>query len=198
MFTSRAEFRLKLRADNADQRLTALGISIGCIAEDRQVAFREKTEALARGRAALDAVFLTPHQIKQMGIKVSQDGVLRSAFTLLSFPDVTPEAIAGIVPEFATLEPGIQRQIACDALYSQYIDRQQNEVDGLKRDESLLIPADFDYSILPGLSNELKMKLTKVQPGSIAHASRIEGMTPAALTLVLVRLRRAHLGVAAG
>ncbi len=188
MFTSRAEFRLSLRADNADQRLTPLGIAIGCVGSGRAFMFRAKTAELEKGRTALQQVRLTPQDIGTLGLKVSLDGVRRSAFTLLSFPDVTAEMIAGIVPEFALLEADIQQQLARDALYAQYEDRQKDDAEALKRDEQRSIPNDFDYESISGLSTELKGKLQRLAPANMAQAAKIDGMTPAALLLVLARL----------
>lgn len=191
MFTSRAEFRLSLRADNADQRLTQLGLNIGCISEARRVAFEAKSEMLAAAHQALGAVSLTPHQIEAIGIKISQDGVRRTAFQLLSFPDVDRNTIEETCPEFKALPAQIRDQVAKDALYSQYLVRQSADIAALQREESYVIPAIFEYSAIPGLSSELKQKLTRAQPVSLAQAGRIEGMTPAALTLILAYLRRA-------
>ncbi|GGW25386.1 tRNA uridine 5-carboxymethylaminomethyl modification enzyme MnmG [Gemmobacter lanyuensis] len=190
MFTSRAEYRLSIRADNADQRLTPLGDALGCVREDRRVAFARKMEAIERGAAALDAVRLTPKEALALGIEVSKDGGRRSARELLAFPDVEPAVMAQVSPEFAALDAEIQTQIRTDALYAQFAERQSADVAALKRDEGTAIPADFDYAALSGLSGELKQKLERQQPSTLAQAGRIEGMTPAALVLILSRLRR--------
>ena len=190
MFTSRAEYRLSIRADNADQRLTPLGDALGCVREDRRVAFTRKMEAIERGAAALDAVRLTPKEALALGIEVSKDGGRRSARELLAFPDVEPAVMAQVSPEFAALDAEIQTQIRTDALYAQFAERQSADVAALKRDEDTAIPADFDYAALSGLSGELKQKLERQRPTTLAQAGRIEGMTPAALVLILSRLRR--------
>lgn len=190
MFTSRAEYRLSIRADNADQRLTPLGDALGCVREDRRVAFARKMEAIERGAAALDAVRLTPKEALALGIEVSKDGGRRSARELLAFPDVEPAVMAQVSPEFAALDAEIQTQIRTDALYAQFAERQSADVAALKRDEDTAIPADFDYAALSGLSGELKQKLERQRPTTLAQAGRIEGMTPAALVLILSRLRR--------
>lgn len=192
MFTSRAEFRLSLRADNADQRLTPLGMAIGCVGGERAAAFSEKAEMLARGRSALEAVRLTPQEVGALGLKVSLDGVRRSGFTLLSFPDVSADLVAGIVPGFAALDPEYRQQIARDAIYAQYEGRQQGDAAALKRDEDRAIPDGFDYSMISGLSTELKVKLQRFAPVSVAQAARIEGMTPAALLLIMARIGRSE------
>ena len=191
MFTSRAEFRLSLRADNADQRLTQFAIDLGCVSEERQRAFGAKREALEQGRALLDSIQFTPKQARDAGIPVNLDGARRSAFVLLSFPDVTMTQLADAVPNLGVLELDIAEQLARDALYATYIERQSADIARLERDESWKIPADFDYAALSGLSNELKMKLAKTRPQDLGQARRIDGMTPAALTLILARLRHA-------
>ena len=193
MFTSRAEFRLSLRADNADQRLTPLGVVVGCIGEDRRVAFEEKADALKSARHALEAVLLTPHQIQAQGIKISQDGVRRSVFQLLAFPDADRDLLESMCPDFAQFTTPIKDQTAKDALYAQYLVRQADDVAALQREEGQAIPAELDYSNIAGLSNELKQKLARVRPPSLGHAARIEGMTPAGLTLLLAALRRTDL-----
>ena len=190
MFTSRAEFRLTLRADNADQRLTPVAVALGCVSPMRAAQFSDKSELIARGRHALEAKTFTPNAISGLGIKISQDGVRRSAFSLLSFPDASLDLIAAHCPEFAALDQDIKVQIWSDALYAQYSQRQLDDVNALKRDESHVIPSFFDYHDLPGLSSELKAKLIKVRPQNLMQAGKIEGMTPAALTLILSRLKR--------
>ena len=190
MFTSRAEFRLSLRADNADQRLTPLALSLGCVSEARARAFGDKVEAMAAGRARLEAMSLSPTEAAAVGIRVGQDGVRRNGFALLSFTDVGFEQLQQVDPDLANLAPEIREQIARDALYANYITRQDADVQAMQRDESHEIPEAFDYAVLGGLSNELKGKLARIQPRSLAQAGRIDGMTPAAMTLILARLKQ--------
>ncbi|GAB1478064.1 tRNA uridine-5-carboxymethylaminomethyl(34) synthesis enzyme MnmG [Paracoccaceae bacterium] len=197
MFTSRAEFRLMLRADNADQRLTPVGIELGCVRAPRRTAFERKAEALEKARSALSAARFSPKELLAAGIQVSADGARRTALEVMAFPDVSATQIAVLVPEFSAIPAEIQAQIGHDALYSQYLDRQQSEVAELRRDEERLIPEGFVYVGLPGLSNELAAKLSRLRPPSMADAARIEGMTPAALTLVLAHLRKSAGGMRA-
>ncbi|PIL21155.1 hypothetical protein P775_06295 [Puniceibacterium antarcticum] len=192
MFTSRAEFRLSLRADNADQRLTSKGIEVGCVGEMRRHAFENKMERLASGRALLESKSYTGSQIKGMGLTVSQDGVRRTGFQLLSFPDMSFLKLETMDPDLAEIQSDVQSQLEKDALYANYIDRQQRDVDALKKDEALQIPGGFDFLRIEGLSNELKTKLNASRPANIAQAGRVEGMTPAALTLILAKLRQAQ------
>lgn len=192
MFTSRAEYRLTLRADNADQRLTPLGLKLGCISDARRRAFEEKMEAIGRGVAALESVSLAPRDVAELGIRISQDGGRRTALALLSFPEVTPETVAPVCPDFAGLPADVQQQIHNDALYSQFKQRQEADAAALRRDEAVEIPADFDYAALSGLSAELTLKLQTIRPANLLQASRVEGMTPAALILILARIRRGH------
>lgn len=194
MFTSRAEFRLVLRADNADQRLTPFGMALGCVSPQRAKVFGEKADQLARARAGLSANRFSPKDLFEKGIQVSQDGVRRSALEVMAFPDVTTVQIDALVPGFAALPADIRDQIARDALYDQYLDRQRAEIAELQREEQTLIPEGFAYQGLPGLSNELATKLTRIRPGNLSEASRIEGMTPAALSLILAHLRKAARG----
>lgn len=190
MFTSRAEFRLSLRADNADQRLTPLGLAIGCVGEKRREAFGRKMETLGSARAQLESQSYSPNQAAAAGIRIGQDGQRRSAFALLAFPDVGFDDILQLDPSLASLDAEVREQIARDAMYATYIDRQAVEVEALRRDESHEIPVDFDYRALSGLSFELTAKLERARPATLAQAGRIDGMTPAALTLILAAIRR--------
>ncbi|WP_347311736.1 tRNA uridine-5-carboxymethylaminomethyl(34) synthesis enzyme MnmG [Defluviimonas sp. SAOS-178_SWC] len=198
MFTSRAEFRLSLRADNADQRLTALGIDVGCVGAERRRAFDVKMEALDTGRAALDALSLTPREAVAYGINVGQDGQRRSGFRLLSFPGITFDDLEKAAPELSSIASDIKEQLARDATYATYIDRQTADVEAMRREEAHEIPDDFDYTALTGLSIELKGKLSHARPRTLAQAGRIDGMTPAALTLILASLRRSERQRSAG
>ena len=198
MFTSRAEFRLSLRADNADQRLTGSGIALGCVGAVRQKAFDAKMEALEAGRATLEALSLTPREASEYGITVGQDGQRRTGFRLLSFPGVTFTDLERAAPELATIPTEIKEQLARDATYATYIDRQSADVEAMRREEAHEIPDDFDYMGLTGLSNELKGKLSLARPRTLAQAGRIDGMTPAALTLILASLRRSERQRSAG
>jgi tRNA uridine 5-carboxymethylaminomethyl modification enzyme len=168
-----------------------MGISLGCVVEGRHIVFDRKATALAAAKSALLSTNLTPHQIEAAGIKISQDGMRRSAFQLLSFPDVSRDIVDTLCPAFALFPADIKDQSAKDALYAQYLARQLDDVAALQSEENHLIPPEFGYADIPGLSNELKQKLAVRQPPSLAHAGRMEGMTPAALTLILAHLRRA-------
>lgn len=191
MFTSRAEFRLSLRADNADQRLTEFGLDLGCVGSARKAAFESKMATLTSGRELLESLTLTPKEAVAHGLKVNQDGARRSAFALLSFPDITFSDIARAFPKLEELSSETAEQLSRDALYANYIERQEQDVAALKRDEHWEIPEEFDYSALQGLSNELKLKLSRARPQNLAQAGRVDGVTPAALALVLARLRQA-------
>ena len=190
MFTSRAEYRLHLRADNADQRLTSLGLGLGCVGPQRAESFARKTEALDHARNRLDALSLTPTQLRASGLQIRQDGVRRSGFDLLALPDITFDHLLPFAPDLADIAPATRAQLAREATYAQYLHRQQQDIDALRRDEAIAIPADFDYDQLPGLSAELRGKLHRIRPHSLAQAGSIEGMTPAALTLLHARLKR--------
>lgn len=190
MFTSRAEFRLSLRADNADQRLTPLGLQIGCVGDYRANAFANKVERLEAARGRLTGCDYTPKQVAAAGIRVNQDGTRRTGMDVLAFPDVGFEEIVALDPGLATVDEDTRRQLEREALYANYIARQQKDIDALRRDETRVIPDDFDYAGVDGLSNELKSKLTAARPGNLAQAARVDGMTPAALALLLSRLRR--------
>ena len=190
MFTSRAEFRLSLRADNADQRLTGIGLRLGCVGERRAAAFEAKMEALSAGRDVLMGATLSPAQAAEHGLRVNQDGTRRSAFALLSYPDIAFSDLVGALPELADIDLDVVEQLCREALYANYVERQEADAEAIKRDEGWLIPADFDYGALPGLSNELKGKLERARPQTLGHAARVEGVTPAALTLILARLKQ--------
>ena len=190
MFTSRAEFRLSLRADNADQRLTPLAISLGCCSEERKSTFSIKMENLETARELLNENFYTPKQVAAVGIRISQDGNRRSGQDILAFPDVTFEDLVPLIPGTQSVGNVIRRQVERDALYANYIDRQNREISAMKRDEALIIPPELDYTSISGLSNELQTKLRMTMPHDLAQAARIDGMTPAALALLLARLRR--------
>ncbi len=190
MFTSRAEFRLSLRADNADQRLTPLGLELGCVGEKRSEIFAQKMEKISTVRGALDGASFTPKEVLGAGIQVNQDGKRRSGLDVLGFPDVSFEDILSLLPELDQTDESVRRQIERDALYANYISRQEREIAAMKRDEGYRIPVDFDYAKLEGLSNELTLKLERARPATLSQASRVEGMTPAALALLLARLRK--------
>ncbi|MGC9418325.1 MAG: tRNA uridine-5-carboxymethylaminomethyl(34) synthesis enzyme MnmG [Rhodovulum sp.] len=190
MFTSRAEFRLSLRADNADQRLTPMGIELGCVGADRARVFEAKMEHMAVARARLEAMSLTPKQIAEAGIRVNADGNRRNGADVLAFPDVGFADLLPFDPELSQTDPEIREQIERDALYANYIRRQAQDVEAVRRDEAQALPLDFPYERIEGLSNELKAKLATARPETLAQAGRIDGMTPAALTLILAWLRR--------
>jgi tRNA uridine 5-carboxymethylaminomethyl modification enzyme len=190
MFTSRAEFRLALRADNADQRLTPLGIDIGYVGPERAVAFGTKAAALADAKARLESLRLSPTAAKAHGITVNSDGQIRSGSTLLSQDGITIADLARALPSLAAIDPEIAEQLKRDAMYAPYLTRQTADIEALRRDEATAIPTDFDYGSVSGLSTELRHKLAHHRPTSLAQASRIEGMTPAALVLLLARLKR--------
>lgn len=190
MFTSRAEFRLALRADNADQRLTPLGREYGLVSDDRWDAFSKKIDEISSVLAHLEKVDLSSAELADVGVNVGRDGARRSALDALSLADMKFEKLVELVPGLNNVEPSIGAQIRNDALYSPYIKRQQRDIDALRRDEAVTIPQNFDYGTLSGLSNELKLKLKAVRPASMAQLSNIEGMTPAASLLVLSAVRR--------
>jgi len=190
MFTSRAEFRLSLRADNADQRLTPLAMEIGCVSEARSKTFQRKLASLKAIKQRLLAKEFTPKELLEAGIAVNQDGSKRNGFQVLAFPDVNFEDLLSLDSSLEEASQEVRRQIERDALYATYISRQQKEIDLLKKDEGLRIPAGFMFDDLAGLSNELKSKIVAARPETMAQAARIDGMTPAALTLILARVKR--------
>jgi tRNA uridine 5-carboxymethylaminomethyl modification enzyme len=190
IFTSRAEYRLQLRADNADQRLTEKGIAIGCVSATRTTHYREKSSALDDARTFAKSVSLTPKEAERHGIALNKDGQRRTAFELLSYPHISISDLAKAWARFGELAPKIAEQIEIDAKYDVYLSRQAADIAAYRRDESFALPDDFDYTSLPGLSNEAKQKLQTHRPRTIGHASRIDGITPAALTLLAAHVRR--------
>jgi tRNA uridine 5-carboxymethylaminomethyl modification enzyme len=193
MFTSRAEYRLHLRADNADQRLTPLAIGLGCVDERRRVMFNEKMERLERACRIAGDTRLSPTEARRRGIEANQDGIRRSAFELMSHPGFDAARIEEAFPELAGLEPEILQQLRNDARYAPYLARQEADVAELRRDEAVRLPERLDYREMSGLSSELRAKLDRIRPRTLGQAGRIEGMTPAALTLILLRARQADL-----
>jgi len=190
MFTSRAEYRLRLRADNADQRLTPIGEQIGCIGKQRSKSFAVKSEALRNARKLLDACNVMPKQARQAGLSVNQDGRSRSAFELLSYPDVTFEALGNIWGELKTIPGPVALQLTIDARYAVYLKRQESDIASYRRDEAVALPLTLDYAAMPGLSNEVRQKLVQNRPATLAQASRIDGMTPAALMLLAAHMKK--------
>ena len=190
MFTSRAEYRLTLRADNADQRLTPWGIELGLVGSERRAFFESKRATLDRAEALCRSVAVTPAEAERHGIVVAQDGVRRSAYALMAYPQIGFAEVARLAPELQGVPAAIAEQIEIEAGYAAYAERQRADVETVRREEGRAIPDTFDYRDLPGLSNELKGKLQAVRPRDLAQAGRIEGMTPAALTLLLSRLKR--------
>ncbi|MDP3523547.1 MAG: tRNA uridine-5-carboxymethylaminomethyl(34) synthesis enzyme MnmG [Hoeflea sp.] len=190
MFTSRAEYRLSLRADNAEQRLTPKAIELGCISEDRKGKFLSFVDSLAKCLHDLKGRSLSPSEADRHGLSLNKDGIRRSAFQLLSYPDISVATLIRIWPELAAHDPKVLDAAAVDAAYAVYLVRQAEDIESRRREENRSIPADFRYDDLPGLSQELKQKLGRMRPPSIGHAERIEGMTPAAVALLLSHLRK--------
>ena len=190
MFTSRAEFRLSLRADNADQRLTPTGIDIGCVSESRNRIFSDKLDQLDACKSVMEGTTYSPKQLQNVGIKVNQDGSRRNLFQVLAFPEVTFDQLRVLDGSLAGTPSEIGEQLEKDALYANYIQRQHKDIAAIARDEAQIIPADFAYDGIDGLSNELKSKLIQLKPSNLAQAGKVEGMTPAALMLLLAKLRQ--------
>ncbi|MCO4052910.1 MAG: tRNA uridine-5-carboxymethylaminomethyl(34) synthesis enzyme MnmG [Bosea sp.] len=195
MFTSRSEFRLSLRIDNADDRLGSLADRTGLIGAARSLRRNERQAAIAAYRKQLEACSLTPDQALKHGLLLKRDGVRRTAFDLLSHPDITMADIQRIWPEFCDVSPQIAERVNSDAVYAVYLERQLSDIEAYRRDQSIMLPTDLDLDAIAGLSNELKARLGQARPETLAQAARMEGMTPAALTLLAVQVkrhRRAH------
>jgi tRNA uridine 5-carboxymethylaminomethyl modification enzyme len=187
---------LQLRADNADQRLTDKGIVIGCIGSERAQFHAKKSAALNDARAFAKSVSVSPKEAARFGVTLNKDGQRRTAFEILSYPNIGIADLARIWPRFAELDTKIVEQIEIDAKYDVYLSRQAADVAAYRRDENFELPDDFDYASLPGLSNEVKQKLQSHRPRTIGHASRIDGITPAALTLLVAHVKRGKKSVA--
>ncbi|MBX9925225.1 MAG: tRNA uridine-5-carboxymethylaminomethyl(34) synthesis enzyme MnmG [Hyphomicrobiaceae bacterium] len=190
MFTSRAEFRLRLRADNADRRLTPIGIALGCVGDRRRTAFEVRDNALKKATNTLKSLTITPSEVARRGIPINQDGRRRSAFELMSFKQVGFAEIARLWPELGSIDPSIAAEVEVDAKYAPYVDQQAADVAELRNDEALTIPASFAYATLPSLSAEIRQKLERQKPSTLAEAGRIEGMTPAALLVLRAAIQR--------
>jgi tRNA uridine 5-carboxymethylaminomethyl modification enzyme len=190
MFTSRAEYRLTLRADNADQRLTPLGLDIGCVGAARASSFAAKTKRLADGEALLKSLALTPDEAAKFGLTINRDGRKRSAFELLAYPEVDVARLIAIWPEIGSIDRDIAEQLAVDARYAVYVKRQELDIASFRKDEAIAIPTGFAFGALPGLSTELRQKLERHRPQSLGQAARLDGMTPAALMLLLAHLKK--------
>ena len=191
MFTSRAEYRLRLRADNADQRLTEAGMAVGCVGAERRQAFARKTRALREGRQLLEALSITPNEAARHGLDINKDGRRRTACELLAYPAIDLARLRSVWPEIASIDGKIGAQLEVDARYASYVERQEADVMAFRKEEGVRIPADFDYAGVASLSAEVRQKLERLRPTTLAQASRMEGITPAALMLLLAHLRKA-------
>lgn len=189
MFTSRAEYRLILRVDNADQRLTPLGLSLGLVGSRREEVFLKKDAALSRGRTLFKECLVTPSAAQAAGLPVKQDGKRRSAMDLLAFPDITFDDLVPLSPAFSDIDEATRKQLSIEATYQSYAERQKRDAERLSAEQNVPIPDGFDYNSIGGLSAELKVKLSTAQPRTIAQAGHIDGMTPAGLSLVLLRIQ---------
>ncbi|CAA7622802.1 glucose-inhibited cell-division protein [Magnetospirillum sp. LM-5] len=190
MFTSRAEYRLLLRSDNADLRLTPIGEAMGCVGPERRQAFARRLAGLTAGRAMLDQLSASPTVLARAGFAVNQDGVARSAWDLLGYPDMTLARLAALWPELAAIDPASAEQLEIEGKYRGYLDRQEADIRAYRRDEGLELPADLDYAQVGSLSNEVRQKLAAARPASLAAAARIPGVTPAAISALLGHVKR--------
>jgi tRNA uridine 5-carboxymethylaminomethyl modification enzyme len=190
MFTSRAEYRLHLRADNADQRLTGRGLALGCVGATRRAQFESWAAALADGRALADSLTATPAALGVAGISITQDGARRSAFELLRYPELDLARLAEIWPQLRRLAPAVARQVEIEGRYQGYLARQEADIRAFRKDEALALPTDLDYARVGGLSTEIQQLLTKAQPATLGAAGRLPGVTPAAILALLRHVQK--------
>lgn len=190
MFTSRAEYRLTLRADNADQRLTEKAIELGAASVSRETRYREKMTELSQARETVASLSLTPNEARAQGLSVNSDGKRRTVSELLAYPDIDWADVCRVWPDLESISPAVAEQVEIDALYAGYIDRQQADILAFRRDEAVRLPRDLDYARVGGLSNEAREKLERARPETLGQAARIEGVTPGALTAVLAHVKR--------
>ncbi len=191
MFTSRSEYRLSLRIDNVDERLTGKGLSIGCVGSAREAHFRRSQDEIAAIRQRLQSLALTPQEASRHGLELNQDGIRRSAYQLLSYPTIGWTDLARVWPDLGTVSGPVRERLETDATYAVYLDRQQADIAAFRRDEGVVLEDSLDFMALPGLSNEIKAKLDLVRPRTLGQAARIEGITPAALTLLAAHAKKA-------
>ena len=190
MFTSRAEYRLTLRADNADQRLTPLGIGCGVVGDERARRFQEKAAALEEAGTLCRALRMSPNELARRGFRINQDGIVRDVFDLLAYPDIDMARLTDVWEELGSLESHISEQIEIEAQYAGYLERQEADIRAFRKDEGMSLPLDLDYEAIHGLSNEAKLKLSSARPATLGQAARIDGMTPAALTSVMIHVKQ--------
>jgi tRNA uridine 5-carboxymethylaminomethyl modification enzyme len=185
MFTSRAEYRLTLRADNADQRLTPLGIELGCIGGQRQQAYAAKAQALEAARGFMGGLKASPNKLSSFGLKINADGVVRSALELISYPTLDLNALLAVWPQLASIDAKIATQLEIDGKYAGYIERQDSDIRAFRKDERLVLPINIDLDAIGSLSAEIRQKLRQIKPETLGAAARIPGMTPAAVVALL-------------
>jgi len=190
MFTSRAEYRLRLRADNADERLTPVGLALGLVGPERREAFASGRKALEDARQLLERLGLTPNEAARHGLDINKDGRRRTAIELLAYPGIDLARLATVWPQLASIAPAVGTQLEIDARYAAYLERQEADIVAFRKEENVRIPADFNYALLPSLSGEVRQRLVHQRPATLAQAARLEGMTPAALMLLLAHLRK--------
>ena len=190
MFTSRAEYRLSLRADNADQRLTMLGINLNLISENRKRFFLEKEKKLQSIKDSLKNNFITPNKAKDYSIKIAMDGVKRSCMEVIGQRNVQLSKLREIFPSIPSHDASLDKQVEIDAHYAGYLSRQDRDIKAFNKDEALVIPENFNYDVLSGLSNEVKSKLNHIRPKTLGQALRIDGMTPSAVVIILSNIKK--------